>query len=221
METQRGVLIQNELSLCSFEASPQRTHEKGSLIYCWWKRQTWERKNREGKPGGKWSWKDNPENSYHHQLQHDLQKRAPALHRFALGGQSLQRQIGWTVSSTTSTDLEGSVLLQDPVSPPAQRVGRPRGDPGSEAFMHNHATGSYFCWKARGHCWTSIKEQQLQAPLVRIEAHREGKRGTALDFPSEAPNWSSGNYPAKPWVNQITFAAPGTCLNAVLVSIWL
>lgn len=113
METEGKVLIQRELNLMSFEAGPQRTHEKESLKYCWWKEKNTETKNREGKRGWrKRSWKDNTENIYHHQLQRYLENSTPALQRLALGEWSLWRQRGWTVSSATTSNLEVSALLR-------------------------------------------------------------------------------------------------------------
>lgn len=213
----------------NFQAGPRRGHGRGRLKYCWWKGKTGIRKNEEGKPGWrKWRWKDNPENIYHHQLQHDYKIALQLCKDLCLGTRAYedsQAELPHLLPSWTWKSLCCST--EDPVSLSAQSVRSPQHLPkGSESFIHRSAVpletpSATFLLESEQtllniHQWVASPSTTGQNQDIQRRKWRHWAK-----FPIEAPNWTSGNYSARPWVNQITFPVLWTCLNTVFVSIWL
>lgn len=102
--------------------------------------------------------------------------------------------------------------------------GLPVHTKGSEVPMHDCAPGSSFCIfpLESEHILPNIHQTVASSSTTgqNQDIHGRKQRHWAK-FPTEAPNWTSGNYSTEPWVNQITFPALWTCLNTVFVSIWL
>lgn len=117
---------------------------------------------------------------YHHQLHHELQTRTEGLHRFLLWELSLQSQgWAWTTWARTWKPL-GYFGTWSPWAPSTRA---PQGRQSARAWQCLWKLPlQYSCWKASRRYQPSIKQQQVQAQLVRIKTYTGGNRGTGLGF---------------------------------------
>lgn len=175
------VLVQKMFNLMSFEAGPQRTHQRGSLKCSWWKGKNGEGENKEGKQDWrKRSWKDNPQNISSPATSRATNQDCRSAKIPALGIEPTKSGLSM---NHLSTNLEASGLLQDLGSPWAPSTRAPQGRQSARAWQCLWKLPlQYSCWKASRRYQPSIKQQQVQAQLVRIKTYTGGNRGTGLGF---------------------------------------
>lgn len=174
------VLVQKMFNLVSFEAGPQRTHQRRSLKCSWWKGKNGERENKEGKPGWrKRSWKDNPQNISSPATSRATKQDCRSAQIPALGIEPTKSGLNWPTWARTWKSpgyFRTWGLLEHPA------LGLPKGSECSCTTVPLEAPSAIFLLESEQTLPPSIKQQQVQAQLVRIKTYTGGNRGTGLGF---------------------------------------